>query len=52
VDATGKSLKTLRLVKGSPVLQQYLSVGDLPKGMYFIMVQMGEQRQTTTISKL
>lgn len=51
VDATGKSQKSFRLVKSSAVLQQVLPLSDLPKGVYFVTVQMGSQRQSVTLSK-
>lgn len=51
IDAAGKNQKTFRFVKASPVLQQSLPLDGLSKGVYFIMVQMGAQRQAIPISK-
>jgi dienelactone hydrolase len=51
VDVAGRSQKEFRLVKNQPVLQQTLSVSELPKGVYFVTTQMGGQRQTVKLSK-
>jgi dienelactone hydrolase len=51
-DANGTVHKSFRLVKSNAVLQQPLSIHDLPNGVYFMTVQMGAQRQTARISKL
>jgi dienelactone hydrolase len=50
-DATGKVCRTFHFAKGSAVLRQSLSVGGLAKGLYFVVVQAGNRRQTLPVLK-
>ena len=53
LDATGNIIHTLQqsnaAVEGENTLD--LSLGDLPDGLYFLMLQTGEQREVTKIVK-
>ena len=54
LDATGNIIHTLQesnaAVEGENTLD--LSLGDLPDGLYFLMLQTGEQREVTKIVKV
>ena len=52
LDASGASHKEFRLVKNAADLQQTIPMADLPKGVYYILVQLGQQMETRKILKL
>ena len=51
IDPSGEGHKTFRFVKNSPVLQERLSLAELPAGIYYLSVQLGTERKTIAVSK-